>query len=202
MSYPDALMIQGSIGAPQDHHHQDEGITDGVKLMVFKVNTTIDALSALTVFHEHKNPEWYHLTHKYLLGPNYPKERSLTAPTRLLKHDSQDRHHNLGASTVITIFYKLEALEYHSHTCKHLILGLNHLNGQTSITPRLTYPHQHVTPECYHPTLTRPIHHLLSKYKAPEYLNTVCSLINHLLFKHDTPERHHTMGSLIHHLHE
>ena len=98
--------------------------------MFTKVNITTDAPSALTVFHQHKDPECHHLTHKHLLlSLNHPKGCSLTAPTRLLKHDAQDRHHNSGASTVITIFYELEAPEYHLHTCKHLILGLNHLNA-------------------------------------------------------------------------
>ena len=50
--------------------------------------------------------------------------------------------------------------ECHHPTFKHLILGLNHLNGRTPIAPWLMYPHQHQDPECHHPTLIHIINHL------------------------------------------
>ena len=58
LKYPDAQTIQGSIGAPQDTHHLDQGMTDGINLVV---NTTIatmlreittDAPSTITGFHQ------------------------------------------------------------------------------------------------------------------------------------------------------
>jgi len=110
-----------------------------------------------------------------LLSLKYPKECSLMAQTCLLKHDAQERHHDLGASTVITIVYEPEASEYHLHTCKHLILSLNHLNARTSITPQLMYLHQHMEPEYYHPTFMR------HQHVAPEcYRPTLTRLLNHL----------------------
>ena len=151
LRYPDALMIQGSIGAPPDHHHQDEGTTDGVSLMVNKVN--------------------------------YLKECSHTTPTCLLKHDMQERHHN---------FYELEAPDHHHHTYKHLILGLNHLNGRTPITPRSMYLHQHMDPECYHPTF---MHH--------QYMDPECYHPTFMHHQYVDPECYHpTLMLLIHHFNE
>ena len=36
--------------------------------------------------------------------------------------------------------------EYHHLTRKHAILGLNHLNGQTPVNPRLMHPLQYMDP--------------------------------------------------------
>ena len=105
----------------------------------------------------------------------------MTGLTCLLKHNAQERHHNLGASAVTTVAYDQEELKYH-HTHNNLF---HHL--------LIKYK----APECHNTVCN-----LLFKYKAPEYHNTVCSIIHHILFKHDTPEYHLTMGSLIHHLHE
>ena len=206
LKYLDAQTIQGSIGAPQDTHHPDQGMTDGVNLMVnttivtMLIELTTDAPSAITVFREHEAPECHHTTYKHLiLGLNHLKECSLNAPTCLLRHDAQEHHHNLGALSVITVFYKLEAPEYHHHTYKHLILNPNHLKDCSITAP--TCLSKYEAPECHH-TVGSLIHNLLFKYEAPECHHTVGNPIHHLLFKHDTPERHHTMGSLIHHLHE
>ena len=206
LKYLDALTIQGSIGAPQDNHHPDKGMTDVVNLMVNTIIVTMliepnpDAPSGITIFREQEASKCHLTTYKHLfLSLNHLKECSLTAPTCLLKHDAQDRHHNLGASSVITVFYELEAPEYHHHTYKHLILNLNHLKD-CSITVNNLLP-KYEAPECHH-AFCNLIHNLLLKYEAPEYHHTVCSLIHHLLFKHDMPECHLTTGSLIHHLHE
>ena len=153
--------------------------------MLIELNT--DAPSAITVFCEQEAPKCHHPTYKHLiLDLNHLKECSLTAPTCLLKHDAQGCHHNIGASSVITVFYEQEAPECHHHTYKNLIHNL-------------LFKYEAL--ECHH-TVCNLIHNLLVKYEAPECHHTVCNLIHNLLFKHDTPERHHTMGSLIHHLHE
>ena len=63
LKYLDAQTIQGSIGAPQDTHHPDQGMTDGVNLMVnttivtMLIELTTDAPSAITVFYEQEDPE-------------------------------------------------------------------------------------------------------------------------------------------------
>ena len=103
LKYPDAQTIQGSIGAPQDTHHLDQGMTDGVDLMV---NTTIatmlreittDAPSTITGFHPQEAPECHHPTYKHLiLGLNHLNECSLTAPTGLFKHEAPECHHTIG----------------------------------------------------------------------------------------------------------
>ena len=162
--YPDALMIQESIGAPQDNHHHDQGTTDGINLMVNKVNTTIDAPSTLTVFHEQEDRGCHHSTHKHLLlSLNRHKECSFTAPTCRLRHDAPERHHNLGALSVITVFGEQEASMYH-HTYNNLFHNLLF---------------KYEAPE-YHHTVCSLIHHLLFKHDMPECHLTTGSLIHHL----------------------
>ena len=195
LRYPDALMIQGSIGAPQDNHHPDKGMTDVVNLMVNTIIVTMliqlitDAPSAITIFREQEALKCHLTTYKHLiLGLNHLKECSLTAPTCLLKHGAQERHHNLGASSGITVFYELEVPEYHHHTHKHLILNLNHLKDCSITAPTRLFKYE--DPECYHPTLMHLIDHRTPT--APWLMH---------LRQHEDPECHHpTLMHLIDHL--
>jgi hypothetical protein len=54
--------------------------------------------------------------------------------------------------STLTGFHELLYPECHHLTRKHLILGLNHLNGRTPINPRLMYPLQYMDPEYHHTT--------------------------------------------------
>jgi len=54
--------------------------------------------------------------------------------------------------SILTGFHKLLDPEYHQLTRKHLILGVNHLNGRTLIIPRLMHPLQYMDPEYHHTT--------------------------------------------------
>ena len=140
---------------------------------------------------------------------NHRQEQGIT--------DALEHHHNLGASSVITVFCELEALMYH-HTYNNLFHNLL-LKHDTPVCHNTVWNllFKYEAPE-YHNTLCSLIHHLLLKhhtpichntvwnllfkYQAPEYHNTLCSLIHYLLFKHDTPICHLTMVSLIYHLQE
>jgi gentisate 1,2-dioxygenase len=61
---------------------------------------------------------------------------------------------NVTTDTRLTLtgFHKLLDPECHQLTRKHLILGVNHLNGRTLITPWLMHPLQYMDPEYHHTT--------------------------------------------------
>ena len=159
-------MILGSIGAPQDNHRQY--ITDGVNLTRKHVILGLNHLNGRTpvnprLMHplQYMDPEYHHTTYKHLsIILNYSKEWPITGLTCLLRHDAQERQQHLGANSIISVAYELEAPEHHHHTYCNLF---HHL--------LIKYK----APECHNTVCN-----LLFKLDTLEYHLTMDSLTHHL----------------------
>jgi hypothetical protein len=117
--------------------------------------------------------------------------------------------------SILTGFHELLYPECHHLTRKHVILGLNHLNGQTPVNPRLMHPLQYMDPEYHHTMykrlsinlnyskewpitgLTYPLrHNAQERHQHLDANSIIC-----VAYELETPVyHHHTYCNLFHHL--